>query len=312
MNVIMTTLYGSKLYGTSDENSDTDYKSIYIPTKEQIILGYDESFNKNTGSNGSKNTNGDIDHEFHSLKKFISLLCSGDNNAIDMLHSRGEPLIHTSPEFEYLYENRKDFYTAKMAGMIGFCTSHYHKFDRKADRYDALNFVYDVLDKLNKSDRVKDHLNVLPSSEFSYLTDPNDDINQMVYYNVLGSKHMITVSVGELKDSIERKLKIYGNRTKTLSTTGTEWKSLYSTIRVMLETIEIYETNDLVFPSKHAEYLLSIKQGKADRYEVERHMNVLMNQINSLIASSKLQKSVDRTKWNKFIVDIYSKQFKIN
>jgi predicted nucleotidyltransferase len=35
MNLIVKTIFGSRLYGTNNEESDLDYKGIYLPTKEE-------------------------------------------------------------------------------------------------------------------------------------------------------------------------------------------------------------------------------------------------------------------------------------
>jgi len=34
MNLIVKSVFGSILYGTNDENSDHDYKGVFIPTKQ--------------------------------------------------------------------------------------------------------------------------------------------------------------------------------------------------------------------------------------------------------------------------------------
>lgn len=58
MNMIMNGIFGSHLYGTSTENSDRDYKGIYIPTKEECYLNsIIKSINRKTRENtNSKNT----------------------------------------------------------------------------------------------------------------------------------------------------------------------------------------------------------------------------------------------------------------
>lgn len=39
MNLIVQMVFGSHLYGTDTPKSDTDYKGIFLPTKEQVFLG---------------------------------------------------------------------------------------------------------------------------------------------------------------------------------------------------------------------------------------------------------------------------------
>ena len=39
VKVIMLCRFGSHLYGTDTPESDTDYKGIFMPTKEMVLLG---------------------------------------------------------------------------------------------------------------------------------------------------------------------------------------------------------------------------------------------------------------------------------
>ena len=39
MNLIVKMKFGSHLYGTDTENSDVDYKGVFLPSKEDILLG---------------------------------------------------------------------------------------------------------------------------------------------------------------------------------------------------------------------------------------------------------------------------------
>jgi predicted nucleotidyltransferase len=38
-NLICETVFGSHLYGTSTEQSDRDYKGIFLPSAQDILLG---------------------------------------------------------------------------------------------------------------------------------------------------------------------------------------------------------------------------------------------------------------------------------
>ena len=85
MNSVMKCLFGSKLYGTATPQSDTDYKEVFIPTANEILLGkYQDVISQGTGDSHSKNTSDDVDNDKYSLRKFINLLCDGDTFAMDM------------------------------------------------------------------------------------------------------------------------------------------------------------------------------------------------------------------------------------
>ncbi len=57
MNILIKTYAGSHLFGTSTPESDTDYKGIYLPSSEQILLGnYPETIQQTTGASDEKNS----------------------------------------------------------------------------------------------------------------------------------------------------------------------------------------------------------------------------------------------------------------
>jgi predicted nucleotidyltransferase len=38
MDILVDMVFGSHLYGTNSETSDRDYKGVFMPTREQILL----------------------------------------------------------------------------------------------------------------------------------------------------------------------------------------------------------------------------------------------------------------------------------
>ena len=68
-------MYGSKLYGTDNPNSDTDYKGIFVPNEKDILLKRDiEHYNFNSNDEKTRNSKNDIDLQLFSIYKFFSLL----------------------------------------------------------------------------------------------------------------------------------------------------------------------------------------------------------------------------------------------
>jgi predicted nucleotidyltransferase len=85
MNVVVEMIFGSHLYGTATENSDMDYKGVFLPSKRDLFLNrVSKSVNRNTKTdNNGKNTANDIDSEFYSLHYFIELACQGQTAAME-------------------------------------------------------------------------------------------------------------------------------------------------------------------------------------------------------------------------------------
>lgn len=87
MTNIVTIKFGSHLYGTSTPASDLDYKSIFIPTVEAILLQSVKDIISITPEKavGERNKPGDIDREYFSVQRYLHLLAEGQTVALDML-----------------------------------------------------------------------------------------------------------------------------------------------------------------------------------------------------------------------------------
>lgn len=76
-------VHGSHLYGLNTENSDLDYKGIYLPSLNNYLLQtVQKTIQHSTGSQTSRNTKEDIDSQMFSLNYFIELALRGDTYAI--------------------------------------------------------------------------------------------------------------------------------------------------------------------------------------------------------------------------------------
>ena len=74
MDIIVKMKFGSHLYGTATEISDIDHKGVYLPSKEEILLGkIPKCHSYSTGDDISKNSPEDVDVEIYSFHYFIKL-----------------------------------------------------------------------------------------------------------------------------------------------------------------------------------------------------------------------------------------------
>jgi len=110
-STIFSTEIGSKMYKTSDEKSDTDILHIYKTSDLELnsILNshHQLQFKENN-----------IDYIFSSLHSFLRNTLSGDST-INFEVINSENLINS--KLNFLYENRKSFYTYKiMRSYLGF------------------------------------------------------------------------------------------------------------------------------------------------------------------------------------------------
>ena len=100
--LIYLTQFGSHLYGTNTENSDLDYRGIFIPKIRDIVLKRDvDEYNTVLNINNIK-----VDVKLFSIHKFIRLCSKADTNALDLLFSYN-PERKDIQQYDY---NKEQYY----------------------------------------------------------------------------------------------------------------------------------------------------------------------------------------------------------
>ena len=329
MNSVMKCLFGSKLYGTATPQSDTDYKEVFIPTANEILLGkYQDVISQGTGDSHSKNTSDDVDNDKYSLRKFINLLCDGDTFAMDMLHATSNPdciISMDNPDvWMFIYNNRSKFYTCNMKSYLGYLRKQSGKYGVKGSRLAALRKVVDVLKGVD--DEVSLHYpkgDKTASVKVGEIADkfPVDEFLQFVevdipqkggkqrFYEVLGRRFQMTISVAEMKKSVYKLWDEYGDRARVAEANqGIDWKALHHALRAGLQIKEIYETGDLRYPLKDSTYLLEVKKGEHTFADVQKHLEQIVDEVEEMANIKQkegMTKVVDKTFWDNFLIKVH-------
>lgn len=312
MNVLFKTIFGSHLYGTSTENSDRDYKGIYLPTKKEILLGrYSKTIThtENKPTDSLKNDSNSIDTEYFSLDRFINLACIGDTVTIDMLHSNKENWLNKSFIWQDLHNKRSMFYTKDMKGILGYVKRQVSKYGSKGSRIDSLENLLVVLkDVLDKHNITKFDKNcTIKLDRIVYLL-PNDDycIIKKEFYEVIGKKFNYTEHVWNVYANIQKWLSEYGERAKLAKENkGVDLKAVHHAFRACLQLKEIFETGDLVYPLKDAKFLTDIKIGQYEWTYLAPKLDDLYHEINESSANSDFPDEVDREYWDDYVCNVY-------
>lgn len=308
MKIIVKMIFGSHLYGTSTPESDKDFKGIFLPTREQILLGkIPKSINESTKNNNStKNTSEDIDLEMYSLHYFIHLACEGETVALDMLHAPKEMIIETCPIWNEIVLNRQRFYTKNLKAFIGYARRQASKYGIKGSR---LNDAQRVLEFLRHPVIREAHNKLfsfwddLPTGEHIFKYPPNENGERM--YEVCGRKIGEKVTLQYAYETVKRFVDNYGERArKAAANEGIDWKAISHAFRAAYQVKQILTENTITFPLKEAQTLLLIKQGKLDYQSVVNpELNNLISEVEELSEKSNLPEKVDRNFWNNFIMD---------
>lgn len=316
---VVSMVHGSKLYGLDTEESDTDYKTVVLPTKEQVLLQRAVFHNQSNTSGNIKNNNEDIDTDTISLPKFIKLLCEGETSFIEMLHC-DDPLT-SHPIWEGLRSKRSMFYTSNMKAFSGYAKAQAYKHIVKGSRLKSIEIVLNIFkDAINKDVYIADD-KVLLQKIYNLLPEHRDSLkvlngfhkgDKFIDRNIIelcGSKYDFQTSIRIVTKQIQEKYDAYGHRVKqSLSNNGLDWKAISHALRVSFQLKEIYETGDLKFPLRDREFLLNVKQGKLDfNNEVSNVLEELIDTIEHLASTVDLPKKCDTDYWDKWLISVYHK-----
>lgn len=305
MKAIVKMIFGSHLYGTADESSDKDYKGIFLPSKEQIMLNrISKSITSHTKrDNNSKNTKDDIDTELYSLHYFIHLACEGETVALDMLHAPDDLIIEKDNDiWGFIIKNRHRFYTSNLKAFIGYARRQASKYGIKGSRLNDAKKVLDFCNQYDADIKLKEIWDELPVGEHIFKLLP--DINGIRMYEVCGRKMGETTRLSYLKDVVENFYKAYGARAEQAAKNeGIDWKAVSHALRAALQVKQILTEGTITFPLKEANYLRTVKRGLLDYKTIVAPMlDKLMDEVEDLSQKSLLPIKVDRAFWDEAII----------
>lgn len=293
---IFKSIYGSKLFGVDRPGSDTDYKSIFIPSSKEIILGnYKKISVVQTGSGEDK-----VDTEEYSLQSFLRKGYQSQTFVYDLIFTPDDMILHKTKEWDYIRLHRKKLITSNVRAFIGFALGQANKYQIKGGRLEDLDRFIDLLTK-NKDLKLKE-IKGLDSVEgvTSFLDDKNTK-----NYRILG-KVCPEGSKGEiLLTTLTNVRKRYGQRTLQSYKDGLDNKSFYHALRLCFEAKEILQNGEIKFPLEKADFLKKVRRNEFSIDELTNLIDENMKEIQDLKKVSSLPDSVDQDFWEDFIYRCY-------
>lgn len=310
---VVSMLFGSHLYGLDTPNSDKDYKGIYLPTKEELLLGnYAKTYNHSTGGQNSKNGSDDVDTEVIALPYFIKQACQGETFAIDMLHCTSP--ISSSPIWEELVSNRHLFYSKDMKAYVGYVKKQAAKYGLKGSRLACIKRAIESLQSVAHSDGASAVLSdvkpLLYKGEYASFVEYSGKgagAVEQEFYEVNGKKYQTTNSVAYVIEQLEKVYDSYGQRAKEAeSNEGIDWKALSHAIRAGCQARDIYMLGDFVYPLCQTEDILKVKLGEMDyKTEVAPWLESLVEDVEEWASHTHLPNKVNTNFWDNWLLSIY-------
>ena len=316
MDMIVKIKFGSHLYGTNTPTSDLDYKSVYVPEGDDILLQrvqHSIRFGGRTKQEGERNTADDVDNECYSLQYYLQLLSEGQTGAIDMLFAP-EPEL-SSPVWRYIQQNKARLLTKKSAAFVGYCRTQANKYGIKGSRVAAAKAAYDkfagllseygpgvkVRDFFGENDEVFDEFTRTLRKETTQgrIERYFECCNRMVGFNN---------TLKEASNIYRRIHEAYGDRARLAQANeGIDWKALSHAVRVGMEALELLQTGNITFPLPYAPHILDIKQGKLSYTKVAAEIERLLEAVELAAGSSALRTEPD----NEFIDALVAGTYRI-
>lgn len=327
--ILYITKYGSKLYGTDNENSDTDYKGIFVPSKKDVLLKRDiEHYNYNSNSSNTKNSKEDVDLQLYSIYKWFALLKKGETSALDLLFSlfREDTQVYSDSEFvQMMKTNYRRFYNRNLHSFVGYCVGQSKIYNIKGTRYQELHKFVEYFSEFARDSRddklelyYKNIEDIFNENKYKYIgfvtasvSKGNDAYREGVYVEVLGKKFFSTVTVGYFLDKISDMEEQFGNRSRA-SAKGIDYKALSHAVRVIDEVEELIDTNFITFPLKNAEFVKSIKDGREELDTVMRYIDIKLDSVEKKLKESDLADKSDEEFMDSLILELLDLKFKVS
>lgn len=312
---IVNMKFGSHLYGLATPTSDVDYKGVFIPTLEELLLNnYPHAVETSTGSATGKNTAQDIDTGLYSLSRFIRHACQGETFAIDMVHCV-EPLI-TSVYWEEIVANRTRFYSRDLKAYMGYVRQQASKYGLKGSRLADLSSAIDSLKQLDPALLIRDaQQNLYFGDHVTWKVKENPHAGQTnQFYMVLGKMFQDTNTVGYTLNNLTKMYDGYGHRAKLAETnSGVDHKAVSHALRAGYQARDIFLKGDFEYPLAETEFILAVKQGNLHyKREVEPVLEKLVEEVDRLADASDLPKTVDTEYWDRWLLSVYQREFNLS
>lgn len=181
---ILLTKYGSHIYGTNIETSDTDYKGVAIPPKEYYLgLKSINEYNKSGGKNlKEKNTSSDVDLTIAALNKFVIDCLNGVPNNLDILFCRDEDILYIDEFGKELRDIRYEFLSKECKHKFsGYANAQKYKMIIKREngtgRQSLVNeFGYDTKFAMHTVRLLESVKEILATGDYHTYRDNHEDL----------------------------------------------------------------------------------------------------------------------------------------
>jgi len=315
--IIFKAVVGSKLYGTDLSQSDDDFLGVFLPNREDLLgmaTPPSEITDNVKMSVTEKNTKGDVDCKYLSLKHFFKMLLEGQSGATELLFVPEAKVLDYTWEWELIQKSRDTFLSRRgVAPMIGFAASQSHKSSIKGAN---LNLIRKLLENLapyaTGATKLEDVIDIY--GENYALLKGGVEIRHWKaedgtpVLEIAGRMFNFGATVKNFLIGLKKMEEKYGQRSETAAVLGVDTKSLSHAYRLISEAEEYLLHGTITFPRPDATFLKEIRSGRyqADfREEIAGKIRYLKEKVEP---RSPLPKKPNYNKANRLHMDLAGQQ----
>lgn len=309
LDIIVKMRFGSHLYGTNTEESDIDIKGIFMPSREQVLMGRipkSVTFNTKSATSDEKNTHDDVDEEYYSLHYFVNLACQGQTVALDMLHAHADVIYQKDPLWDDLVASRHLFYSKNTKSFVGYARKQAAKYGVKGSRLSDAKQVVEFLGGQPVWQTLSRVWDQLPEGEHIHKQcrhDVEGDGFRLRLYEVCGKKVQETVTVEYAHNVFKAFVDKYGERARLAEKNeGIDWKAMSHAVRAAYQVYEMLDQGTITMPRPEAEMLKFIKAGCHPYSHVSSLLEAMMDKVEASTERSSLPDHVDRVLWDEWLL----------
>ena len=321
MKVLFKTLHGSKLYGTDTPSSDTDYKVVYLPDLDDVILGRRfQNFKETTASDKVKNGPEDVETEFIALQTFAKDFYEGQTYALEIafsalskVESHQTFMIDSAEEGHFMARFVSDlvskFLMCDVSKMIGYAYHQASVYSVKGARLETLehftHYVKSVAANYGNTSDLKIDV-LMPwveghADQYLFMTEVENAKGGMASapaISILGKLITASTPFNHAVKMLDSMLDRYGERAKQAKASeGYDWKAISHAIRVTMQALELLTRGKITLPFNTTDVTLlkNIKAGKMSWPLVESLFKDLLDKVDAAKQHSTLPERSDAT-----------------
>lgn len=285
--LLYLTFFGSELYGTLTDSSDTDIRGIFLPSLKSVILKRDrKSLHYSTGDDAHRNSHKDIDIDLWSINNWIqNLLPNADTGAIDLLFSVSNPscIIFKDHLLDPVFENPLKFLNLANKTYTKYSLSQAKKYGIKGSRLGTIKAVWNWLENHDIQGKLGPYINdiITECGHDSYCFAKDlDEVQSLV---LCGKFHIGSTSILDFRNRVSHDMKqyeIHAHESKRKQ--GIDFKALSHALRALDQMEELLLTGKIKFPLANRERLKSVKMGNIPWTELESIILARLSDVDKL------------------------------